>query len=83
MDASGFCNVKQKKVIFVITTLLKFLGPANPKNTGQRPLTQNFWVVVKFWFASILGSKNLGQRKILGHCKNFGSTKISASKNFG
>ena len=48
------------------TTLLKFFGPANPKNTGHRPLTQNFWIVVKFWVASNFGSKILDQRKILG-----------------
>ena len=48
------------------TTLLKFLGPADPKNPGQRPLTQNFWVIVKFWVAVNFGSKNLGQSKILG-----------------
>ena len=29
-----------------IPTLLKFLGPADPKNPGQRPLTQNFWVKI-------------------------------------
>ena len=46
--------------------LLKFLGPADPKNADHRPLTQNFWVVVKIWVASNFGSKNLGQRKILG-----------------
>ena len=45
--------------------LLKFLGPADPKNLSQRPLTQNFWVIVKFWFAVNFGSKNLGQNKIL------------------
>ena len=27
-------------------TLLKFLGPADPKNPGQRPLTRNFWVKI-------------------------------------
>ena len=31
------------------TTLLKFLGPADPKNTGQKLSTKNFWIVVKFW----------------------------------
>ena len=81
-----------------LTTLLKFLGPANPKNPGQRPLTQNFWVIVKFWVAVNFGSKNLGQRKILGQrfwviaeicvsekfwVKKFGSTKRFGSKNLG
>ena len=48
------------------SSLLKFLGPADPKNPSQRPLTQNFWVIVKFWVAVTSGSKNLGQSKILG-----------------
>ena len=83
----------------VFPTLLKFLGPADPKNPGQRPLTQNFWVIVKFWVAVNFGSKNLGQSKILGQrfwviakiwvnekfwVNVFGSLqKFGSAKNFG
>ena len=40
--------------VLYCATLLKFLSPADPKNTGQRLLTQNF------------ASEFLGRGKILG-----------------
>ena len=44
-----------EEFVFEGSTLLKFLGPPDPKNPGQRPLTQNFWVKV-FWSLHKFGS---------------------------
>ena len=52
---------------------------------GNRPLTQNFWVVVKFGSPEILGQKTWVKKKfwvnVFGSLQKFGSEKNSGSKN--
>ena len=54
-----------------MTNTSKIFGSRQPKNYWSQAidpklLDRIFSIVVKSWFASNLGSKNLGQRNILG-----------------
>ena len=69
-----------------MTNTSKIFGSSRPKKywsqaINQKRLDRIFWIMVKSWVASNVGSKNLGQRNILG--QNFWvNTKTWLRKKF-
>ena len=73
-----------------MTNTSKIFGSSRPQKYWSRAINpkllgQIFWIIVKFWIAGNLGSKNLDQRNILGqnfwvNTKNWSRKKITFEK---